>query len=204
MDNLAHTQYPIHKLLARRWSPRAFAGRTVTPDRLGSLFEAARWAASCYNEQPWRFLVAGKGQPQAYEDLLSCLMEANQVWAASAPVLALCLSRKTFARNGSPNAYHRHDLGLATASLALQATALDLYVHVMAGILPDKARETFSVPEEYDIVTALAIGYPGDLEDLPDTLQAAEREPRRRMPLEDLVFSGTWGNSADFTQENRV
>jgi nitroreductase len=195
MSKQAGNRYPIHDLLLQRWSPRAFSNRSVDPEKLGALFEAARWAASCFNEQPWRFMLVTRDQGTEYDKLLACLVDANQVWAKQAPVLVLGLAKQTFTRNGNPNAYARHDLGLATAQLMTQATALDLYVHAMAGILPDKARDSYGIPEDYDVVTALAIGYLGAVESLPEQLQETERAPRDRRPLADLVFTGVWGKA---------
>ncbi len=203
MNKLTQNRYPIHDLLTRRWSPRAFSNRPVEPEKLGALFEAARWAASCFNEQPWRFILATRDQGTEYDKLLVCLVEANQVWAKQAPVLALGLAKRTFARNGNPNAYARHDLGLATAQLMIQATALDLYVHAMAGILPDKARDSYGIPEDNDVVTALAIGYLGAAESLPEQLREIEQAPRERRPLADLVFTGAWGKATPLGNEQR-
>jgi nitroreductase len=199
MDKHADTDYPIHGLLARRWSPRAFADRPVDLTTLASLFEAARWSASCFNEQPWRFIVARREDGASYERLLACLTEGNQRWARQAPVLALGLAKRTFTEVGRPNAHARHDLGIATAQLVLQTTALGLHAHIMAGILPDKAREQCGVPEDFDVVTGLALGYLGDAATLPETLRDRELAPRHRRPLTELVFTGAWGNPTPFT-----
>src|SRR5262245_42331601 len=129
----AATDYPVHELIARRWSPYAFADRPVSQDDLRALFEAARWAPSSYNEQPWSYLVATRDQPAELERLLSCLVEPNQVWARLAPVLALGCTSLSFTRNGQPNAAAVHDLGLASANLVLEATARGLSVHQMIG-----------------------------------------------------------------------
>ena len=142
----AKPDHPIHELLASRWSPYGFADRPVSDDDLRSLFEAARWAPSSYNEQPWRYIVATKANPEEFERLLSCLVEGNQAWAKAAPVLALGCTSLNFVRNGKPNAAAVHDLGLASASLVLEATARGLFVHQMIGILPDKARELYQHP----------------------------------------------------------
>lgn len=184
---------PIHDLLARRWSPYGFADRRVSREDLAALFEAARWAASSYNEQPWRYIVAAKEEPEEYAKLLSTLNENNQTWAGQAPALALAVKKRTFTRGGKPNRVALYDLGAAAASLTLEATARGLSVHQMAGILPDKAREVFRVPEEFDVEVGLAIGYPAD--DGP----FAERDanPRTRKPLSEIVFSGSWGAPAD-------
>ncbi len=198
MSKQAETRYPIHELLASRWSPRAFADRTVAPETLGALFEAARWAASCFNEQPWRFIVATREQPNEFERLLGCLVEPNQAWAKAAPVLVLGVVKKTFAHNGKPNAHARHDLGLATGGLTVQASALELYVHAMAGILPEEARSRYQIPEDYDVVTAFAIGYLGDPDSLPGAASQQERAPRERRTLATQVFADTWDAPANF------
>ncbi len=188
--------YPIQVLVARRWSPYAFAERPVSHDDLRSLFEAARWAASSYNEQPWRYIVATKANPEEFERLLSCLVEGNQVWAKAAPVLSLGCTSLNFARNGNPNAAAVHDLGLASATLTLEATARGLNVHQMIGILPDKARELHRIPEGVQPVTALAIGYAADLNTLPEQLRERDLKPRTRRPLAEFVFGGEWGTAS--------
>src|SRR5438874_10538077 len=153
----ATADHPIHELIARRWSPYAFSDRPVSDDDLRSLFEAARWAASSYNEQPWRYIVGTKGDPEGFERLLSCLVEGNQGWAKAAPVLALGCTSLYFALNGKPNAAAVHDLGIASATLTLGATARGLFVHQMIGMLPDKARELYRIPEGVQPMTGLAI-----------------------------------------------
>lgn len=188
--------HPIHELIASRWSPYAFSERGVSQDDLCSLFEAARWTASSYNEQPWSYLVATKAEPEAFAKLLSCLVEGNQGWAAAVPVLALGCTRLRFSRNGNPNAAALHDLGLASASLTFEATARDLAVHQMIGILPDKARELFAIPEGVQPVTGLAIGYAADPAELPEKLRERDLAQRSRKPLAEFVFGGAWGQAA--------
>lgn len=193
-DKRAPTDYPIHELLALRWSPYAFQDRPVPEGDLFSLFEAARWAASSYNEQPWTYIVATKENPEQFQQLLSCLIEFNQLWAKAAPVLALGIVSLKFARNGEVNRAAVHDLGLASGNLLLEATARGLCVHQMLGILPDRARQIFDIPTDFEAWTGLAIGYAGDPTQLPDALQARERGPRQRKPLRQLLFSGKWGH----------
>src|SRR5271157_2517328 len=161
----------IHDLISHRWSPRAFDSRPVEPEKLRSLFEAARWAASSYNAQPWYFIVATKADPENFKKILDCFVEFNQSWAKNAPVLALSVARLKFEHNGDPNRHAFHDVGQAAANLALQATHLGLQVHQMAGLLPDKARQIFGIPDGYEAVAGLAIGYPGDHNALPDQLR---------------------------------
>jgi nitroreductase len=186
----AQTQTPIHELIGTRWSPRAFSGRPVTPEQVASLLEAARWAPSAYNEQPWRFVVASKSDPETYGKLLGSLLELNQLWARSAPVLMLILAKRTFTHNGTPNLYAVHDVGMAAANLALQATALGLNVHFMAGINHATARDAFQIPSDYELGAAVAVGYPGDPGTLPEKFRLAELEPRTRKPLAELVYAG--------------
>ena len=192
----ASTDHPISELLADRWSPYAFDNRLVPEADLRSLFEAARWAPSSYNEQPWNYIVATRDNPQQFQQLLSCLVDANQVWAKAAPVLALCVVSLRFARNGKDNRAAVHDLGLAAGNLVLEATARGLVVHQMIGILPDKARTLYEIPDGYEAWTAMAIGYRGDPTSLPDPLRERELAPRQRKPLHEFVFSEKWGTSS--------
>lgn len=193
-EKKALTDYPIHELLAERWSPYAFQDRPVSQADLRSLFEAARWSASSYNEQPWSYLVATKENPDHFQQLLSCLVEANQIWAQNAPVLALGIASLKFTRNNEENKAAIHDLGLASGNLVVEATARGICVHEMIGILPDKARDLFDIPENFEAWTAMAIGYRGDPITLPDALKERDLSPRQRKPLDQFVFSGKWGN----------
>jgi len=195
-DKKATPDHPIHELLAERWSPYAFDSRPVPEADLRSLFEAARWAPSSYNEQPWRYLVATKDDPEQFQRLLSCLVDANQVWAKAAPVLALGVVSLRFALNAKDNRAAVHDLGLAAGNLLVEATARGLFVHQMIGILPDKARTTYGIPEGFEAWTAMAIGYRGDATGLPDRLRERDLAPRQRKPLREFVFSGRWGQPA--------
>jgi nitroreductase len=191
----AAPDYPIHDLIATRWSPYAFADRPVPEGDLRSMFEAARWAASSYNEQPWSYIVATKVEGGEFERLLSCLVETNQIWAKTAPVLALGCTRLHFVRNGKPNSAAVHDLGLASANLCLEATARGLSVHQMIGILPDKAREVYQIPEGVQPLTGLAIGYVAEPSSLPENLKSRDLSPRNRKPLAEIVFNGEWGTA---------
>lgn len=196
MEKPAQTQYPIHELLRNRWSPRAFAVRAVSPETLRSLFEAARWAPSSFNEQPWSFLVAAHENPEDFSRLLSCLVDGNIAWAKYAPVLMLSVAKLKFEHNQKPNRHAFHDVGLAAENLVIQASALGLMVHQMAGIHVDKARETYGIPEGYDAVAGFAIGYPGEPQSLPEGLRERELAPRSRKPVESFVFSGRWGETS--------
>jgi len=193
MEKPAQTTYPIHDLIRRRWSPRAFSDRMVEPEKLQSLFEAARWAPSCFNEQPWRFIVCTKQNPEAHAHLVGCLADANVSWAKNAPVLMLSVAKVAFSHNDKPNRHAWHDVGMAIENLIIQAMALGLWVHQMAGYDAAKARQVFAIPAGYEPVAAVAIGYAGDPQALPDALRERELGSRSRKPLSDLVFDGGWG-----------
>jgi len=174
MRKPASTDHQVHELIRERWSPRAFSHETVSDGQLLSLLEAARWAASCSNEQPWRFLVARRQDEAEFARLLS-------------------VASTTFARTGTTNRHALHDVGLAAAQLTLQATALGLAVHQMAGFSTERARTLYAIPPEFEPVAAIAVGHPGDPDQLPDDLRAREVGVRSRRPLSDIVFTGAWG-----------
>lgn len=201
MEKPAVTQYPIHDLLQRRWSPRAFADQSVSAAHLRSLLEAARWAPSSNNEQPWNFLIATKHDGSDYERLLGCLKDSNQLWARLAPVLAMSVAKLAFTDDGEPNRHAFHDVGLAVENLVVQATALGLMVHQMAGIYPDKVRTLYGIPDGYDVVAALAIGYPGDPAVLPERLRQREIAPRSRRPISEFTFAGRWDSPSPVVTE---
>lgn len=191
MEKPADTDHPIHDLLRRRWSPRSFSPRPVPEDSINSVLEAARWAASCFNRQPWNFILARAAQKDAHARLLDCLVPANQVWAQHAPVLMLTVARKNF-DNGGANAHAWHDVGQAVACLTMQATALGLFVHQMAGIDREKIGSAYKLPDDHEPVTAIAMGYPGDFKDLAEELREREHATRMRRPLAEFVFDGEW------------
>ncbi len=187
------TQPPVHDLVARRWSPRVFADRPVPSAALHSVLEAARWAPSSFNEQPWRLIVATRrDNAEDYQRLLACLVPANQGWAKSAPVLMITVAAMAFEKNGKANRHAYHDVGLASAQLALQATDLGLAAHFMAGFDADAVRATFAVPEGFEPVAAIALGYAEDPDALTDEQRAAEYGPRERKPLAAVVIGPRW------------
>jgi len=198
MHKPAPSDDPIHDLVRNRWSPRAFSGKHIPHDVLRTLFEAARWAPSSFNEQPWAFLVATKDDKEGYERVLSTLSEANQVWAKEAPVLGIAISKATFAGSGRPNRNALYDTGAAMAFLTVEATARGIFVHQMAGFDPQKAIERFQIPDGWEPIAAFAIGFPGDPQSLPEKLREREVGARSRKPLADFVMSGRWGQPAPF------
>jgi nitroreductase len=193
---MADTVPDVHPLIRSRWSPRSFSSREVSAKDLRTILEAARWAASSFNEQPWRFLVATKSDPTAYQKLLNILVEFNQQWARTAPVLMLTVAKKTFANNGAPNHHALHDTGAALANLMLQATALGLYAHGMAGYDHERARKELGIPDDYEVGAAVAIGYLDSPDKLPEDLSKREVAPRQRKPLEEIVFGAGWNQPA--------
>lgn len=200
----AATDYPILKLLAERWSPYGFEDRPVSDADLRSLFEAVRWAASSYNEQPWNYLVATRENSQEFGRLLSCLVEANQAWAKAAPVLVLGVVSLRFAKNKQDNRAAVHDLGLAAGNLVVEATARGLAVHQMIGILPEKAREVYQIPEHFEAWTAMAIGYRAEPSKLPDALKERDLTPRQRKHLSKFVFTGQWGQPSPLVLKGEI
>lgn len=201
MQKPAPTQHQVHELIQKRWSPRAFSGQPIAPEVLRSLFEAARWAPSSYNEQPWAFLVATADDKENHAKLLSTLVEFNQGWAKHAPLLAIAVSELAFANNGHPNRNAFYDTGAAVANLSAEATSRGLFVHQMAGFDPHKAIELFEIPNGWEPIAAFTIGYPGDPDSLPDTLRQRELAPRERKPLDSFVMGGKWGKAASFIQK---
>lgn len=199
MQKPAPTERPIHDLVRRRWSPRAFSAEPVPRQELLSVLEAARWSASCFNDQPWSFLVGLQGDA-TWQGIHDCLVPANQAWAGKAPVLILSLANESFVQTGKPNRHAQYDVGQAVGAMALQATALGLFVHQMAGFDSDRARARFEIPPAQTPMTAIALGHAGDPDELPEALAKAERAPRERVPLATFVFQDAWGTPVSFVK----
>ena len=196
VDENRDSESSVHPLLADRRSTLAFSPRMLEPEVLASLMEAARWAPSSMNEQPWRFILATKANPSDFERLLSCLVEFNIQWAQHAPVLLLSVARLTFESTGKPNRHALHDVGHAMANLTFQAMTCGLSVHQAAGFDVERARNEFSIPRDYEPVTVTAIGYPGNAASLHEKLRKKDSSPRKRKPLTDFVFEHGWGQAA--------
>lgn len=189
MERVRRSELPLHPVLNERYSPRSFSDRPVTDAELELVLEAARWAPSSMNEQPWRFLVTRKGG-EGHADLLAALNHSNQVWADKAPVLVLAMVHRTLSRNGQENFHARHDLGSAVAQLTVQATALGMGLHQLGGFHTAAARAAFNIPDEYDLVSVLAFGFPGEVEALPTELRDREARKTPRRSLAELVSFG--------------
>ncbi|MTI21925.1 nitroreductase [Fulvivirga sp. RKSG066] len=197
MTKKANTRYSILKHLSDRWSPRAFNDKMPERETLLKLLEAARWAPSSFNEQPWRFVIGIKGEGESYENLFEGLNEFNQKWAKTAPVAVFICAKKTFSHNGKDNKHFMYDCGAAMSNLCVQATEEGLYVHQMAGILPDVAREKLNVPDGFEPITAAMVGYIGDPDQLNDDMKESEMAERKRKDLSEIAFFGKWGESFD-------
>ena len=209
MSKRVETRYAVLPALADRWSPRSFASRTPEPDKLRSVFEAARLAPSAHNTQPVRFLVTRKGHDAIYDKLFVCLSDGNRIWAHSAPVLVLAaVMRKRFSQERAsfvPYPHAMHDLGLAVMSMILQAQSLGMHCHPLAGFDPEQAQEAFAIPDLFEPAVVIAIGYLGHPEVLPDALRNRELGPRTRRPLEELVFEHAWGQASSlFSNHERT
>ena len=191
----AITSVPIHDLLARRWSPRAYdPKRPVSREQLKVLLEAGRWAPSCNGDEPWRYLIWDKGRdPQGWQKAYDCLNENNKKWVKNVPLLMLSCAGSTFEATGKPNRWTQHDTGAASVSMALQAVALGLIVHQMGGWDVDKARAAFDIPADYTPMAMIAVGYQTGPEILDEETKAKEMRPRARKPIAERFFEGGWG-----------
>lgn len=197
MQKPAVANYELQPLIRDRWSPVCFTEKPIEPKILASLFEAARWAPSSYNEQPWMFCLATQDQPGDFAAMLGCLVEANQAWAKNAYALVISIAKLNFDRNGKPNRHAFHDVGLATQNLFLQALHHGIHCHPMAGFDIDKAREVLAIPATHEASTAIAIGYAADdLSGFDAGLQQRDQSARSRKPLSGMVSTGKFGNPA--------
>lgn len=201
MQKPAVTEHPVHDLIRTRWSPRAFADKAIAPGVLGSLFEAARWAPSSNNEQPWAFIVGTKEDAKTFNKILGTLVEFNQGWAKNAAALVIAVSHLVFAKNGDPNRNAHYDTGAAVSQLTTEATARGLFVHQMAGFDAQKAVEAFGIPAGWDPIAVLAIGHGGEAESLADGLREREIAARTRKPLSEIAMAGGWGRPAAFIKK---
>jgi nitroreductase len=192
----APTTINIHQLIRQRWSPRAFANTAVEHDKLHRIFEASRWAPSGSNLQPWLFIVGFAGD-ETYNAIFSTLFEFNQLWAKTSPVLMVAIGKETNSK-GETNSSYKYDVGQAVSYLTIQAMAEGVNVHQMGGIDREMAGKLLVVPKNFNVLTAIALGYPGDPEVLHENLKRLEYAPRARKPLNEFVFTGKFGEKAIF------
>lgn len=192
MNKETLNNFPVADQIKSRWSPRSFSSKSVEEEKISSITEAARWAPSAFNEQPWRFIVGRKGT-STYEMILNSLVEWNQKWAGAAPVLILNVAKKTFTHNNKPNVTFKYDLGQAVAFMAIEIVNQGLVSHQMSGFDPEKAANLLQIPDDYQAVSITAIGYQGKADDLHADYREIEMKPRERNNIEDIVFNNKFG-----------
>ncbi len=194
MNKPAITQAPIIDVIANRWSGRAYdANKAVSSEQMISMLEAARWAPSCFGDEPWRFIVMDKNNnATAWEKAFDCLVPGNQAWVKDAPVLILICAHSLFNHNQKLNRWGAYDTGAAAISLCLQATSMGLMTHQMGGFDGEKARDVFAIPEQYQMMSMLTVGYAADINNLSEELKERELAPRKRRVLNELFYDGVW------------
>ncbi|MGQ0752733.1 MAG: nitroreductase family protein [Betaproteobacteria bacterium] len=192
----AITSVPIHDLMARRWSPRAYdRTRPVTREQLVTIMEAGRWAPSCNGDEPWRYLVWDRARdPEGWQTAFNCLTDSNKKWVQNVPLLMLSCAGSAFGATGKPNRWTQHDTGAASVSMALQALALGLIIHQMGGFDAERIRAAFAIPAEYTPMAMIAVGYQAEPDILDDETKAKELRPRARKALTERFFERGWGN----------
>ena len=183
----------IHNLISERKSIRAFSDKEISDEALITLMEAARWAPSSMNEQPWRFIVVRKENTEAFQKMIQCLNDSNKIWAQHASILLLTVANNTITTLNKPNAYAWHDIGLAIGNLSLQAISMDIFLHQMGGFKSEEAKKLFNIPNGFEPVSVIALGYQGNAEALPSPLRERELKQRERKPLSEIVYSNTFG-----------
>ena len=191
-QKVASVEYPVIDLIKNRWSPRAFSSSPIEEEKIMSLIEAARWAPSCFNEQPWNFILFKKENQEAYKNIIDIISPKNQLWAKAAPLIILSVAKINFERNGKTNKHALYDVSAAVSNLTMQANSMGLYVHQMAGFNSEKAKELFNIPDGYQPVTAIAVGYYGNKDDLPEEFIKSEMAERNRKSAAEFTFEGKW------------
>lgn len=199
-SHLNPVDYPVPEAIVQRWSPVSYDATPIEPARLAACFESARWAASCFNEQPWRFMVARREDEPRFAAMFACLVEGNQEWVRYAGALVIVCTMNSFQLNGKPNAHAWFDAGQATAYLMLGANHQGLHCRAMAGFRPDQARETLRIPAEATPICAVAIGHLDDGHRLAPATAERDQAPRLRNPLDGIVFEGEFGQTAGFVR----
>lgn len=194
-----NSKIKLNEVLEKRWSPRAFSDKEIETEKLERIFEAARRAPSCANEQPWKFIIGIKGHGETWDKIFSVLVEFNQLWAKQAPVLGLVIGQTHFEKSGDVNKHHFYDCGQSMAFLTFQATVEGLYLHQMAGFDAEKSEEVFDLPKGYESISTFALGYIGDPASLPERMQKNEYYKVIRKELSEIVFT-FWNKPFDFTR----
>ena len=182
----AKTIYPVHELISKRWSTRAFSDKPITETEVFTLVEAASWAPSSVNEQPWEYYYAFKGT-EGFKKMLDVLSPGNQLWAGEAALMMVCIAHRNFEKNGQPNRHYMHDTGMANANLLTQALSMGIYGHILGGYDQAKATELFQIPDDKEAVCYIVLGYPGEGEKLEEPFRTREVTPRNRKPVEAIA-----------------
>jgi len=189
MEKTAAFEHEVIKEIKNRKSGRAYLEKPVEEEKLHIILEAARWAPSSSNEQPWKYVVATKDNPELYHKVFEALNEGNQIWVQKAPVIIVSMARKTFLKNGAPNKFALHDTGAANTLLALQSAAIGLMAHQMGGYDADKLRKGLNIPDDIELASVIAVGYPANPEELPENLRTRELAPRERYTQKEFVMT---------------
>ena len=185
----AVTQFPVIEEIKKRWSPRAFdTKKSITRDDINTILEAASWAPSAMNEQPWRYVVALKEETEKFNAVVNCLFDANTLWAKNAAALVVSFAKLTYSSNGKTNSAALHDVGMANQNMLLQAASMDIYTHVMGGFDKEKVKEVFKTEPDMQPVVIIALGSLGNPEDLPEPLKVREIAARTRKNIEEIVL----------------
>ncbi|MES2636211.1 MAG: nitroreductase family protein [Pseudomonadota bacterium] len=197
MQKPAKTQVPINEVIANRWSGRAYdASKAVSNQQIMSLCEAARWAPSCFGDEPWRFMVWNKTtDAKSWQTAFDCLVPGNQEWVKNAPILLLVCADTLFGHNQKPNRWAQYDTGAAAENLCLQAQDLGLMAHQMGGFNADAARKAFKIPEQFTLMAMVAVGYAADIKTVTGEALSRETAERKRKPLAELFFDSAWDKS---------
>ena len=182
----------LHELISERYSPRAFSDKPITKEQIKTILKAASLAASSYNEQPWRFIYALKSNPIAFDKMFNCIMEFNHAWAKHATALIVCVVKDNLSLNDKPNTHAWHDMGLAVGNLSIQALSMGIYVRQMGGFDSEIAKTQLSIPDGYTPTSVIALGYLGDVDQLPQHLQEREKALKELRPLDSIIFEGEW------------
>lgn len=186
MIKIAKTTYNIDELISKRWSARAFSDKQISKEEVLTLIEAASWAPSSVNEQPWDYTYAFKGT-NGFEKMWDLLSTGNQLWVKNASIILMCTATKTFSKNGEFNRHYMHDVGMANANLLTQATAMEIYCHILGGFDRVRTDDAFNIPENKEVVCFIALGYLGDSETLDEPFKTREVTPRSRKSLDDIA-----------------
>lgn len=197
MNKPAANQFPIHEFIRERWSPRSYKKEKIENNDLLSMFEAARWAPSSINEQPWSFIAATQEEKESFSKMVYCLGGNNPRWAINASALVIILANNNFEKTGAPNRHSFFDAGLATSQFIFEATSRGYHSHIMGGFDIQKTTSEFSIPDSHSVIAFLSVGKIDSPDSLPEDLKARELTDRVRKPLDQILFSEKFGTKSN-------